>query len=301
MASSSAYAVDGAAEGKELQEVGSAGAVGEQAMDRSSAVGGVANQSAGEQEDGQGLCCGGLYINNPAGKWPRIFFEWIFIGQLIGFGIAVGVYYGDKDRYDMNIDAMFPSGTDGIFVSLSLFLLATVMYWINVMPLRYKGEMYGWEMGENLWSNMYVYKTMDSDKLHYMPSKKTNVLMLKKAKAGSNVDLETGGHPQPPTLVCLEHNGVVGKMNRANRSMHHMVENSFSVLMLGYMLAKLFPLPTLIASILWSIGRIGHQYMYAEKGYGLSKHLPYSALESTARQFFHGQLLVVALRCSGAF
>ena len=30
---------------------------------------------------------------------------------------------------------------------------------------------------------------------------------------------------------------------------------------------KTFPIPCFVCSIAWSIGRIGHQYMYAEKGY----------------------------------
>ena len=133
------------------------------------------------------------------------------------------------------------------------------------------------------------------NKYNYYPTKKKHIVQRKKK------DLEEGGGNaellEPVSLVCLEHDGTVGKFNRANRSLHHMGENSFSIFILGFFLAKLFPLPIFVCSIAWSIGRIGHQYMYAEKGYGFVTHLPFYIIECYSRMFMHGLLLIVALRC----
>ena len=240
---------------------------------------------AAEQEPND-TCCGGLYVNNPVGGGPRIFFEWIALPTVLFFGVAFGIYSGDKATYDENIAASFPHSSDGICVSLSMFLYVTTMLWINVYPLRYKGLALGWNMKDSIFANQYFYKTAHN--LRYQPELPKNNLKV--------VDLEAGAN----TLVILEHDGLVGKYNRANRSMNHMTEQSFSIFVVAYALGKIFPIPSLVISILWSIGRVGHQKMYSEKGYGMSTHLPFYMMESYSRMTLHGLLLVVALRCGGA-
>jgi hypothetical protein len=240
---------------------------------------------AAEQEPND-TCCGGLYVNNPVGGGPRIFFEWIALPTVLFFGVAFGIYSGDKATYDENIAASFPTSSDGICVSLSMFLYVTTMLWVNVYPLRYKGLALGWNMKDSIFANQYFYKTAHN--LRYQPELPKNNLKV--------VDLEAGVN----TLVILEHDGLVGKYNRANRSMNHMAEQSFSIFVVAYALGKIFPIPTLVISILWSIGRVGHQKMYSEKGYGMSTHLPFYVMESYSRMTLHGLLLVVALRCGGA-
>jgi hypothetical protein len=39
--------------------------------------------------------------------------------------VAFGIYSGDKASYDENIAASFPTSSDGICVSLSMFLYVT--------------------------------------------------------------------------------------------------------------------------------------------------------------------------------
>ena len=241
--------------------------------------------------------CFGLYENNPYGGYRRIFFEWIGLPTGIFFGVAYGVYNGNKAVYDANIALMFPNSWDGVYVSLALFIFVNTMFWVNLFSLKYKGKIYGWDMEKNIQSNTYIYKTMMND-YNYYPGNKKLILLQQQKK-----DLEEGGGDddkllkKPVTLVCLEHDGVVGKFNRANRSLHHMGENSFSIFISAFFLAKIFPLPIFISSIIWSIGRMGHQYMYAEKGYGVVTHLPFYIIECYSRMFMHGLLLIVALRC----
>ena len=74
--------------------------------------------------------CFGLYENNPYGGYRRIFFEWIGLPTGIFFGVAYGVYNGNKAVYDANIALMFPNSWDGVYVSLALFIFVNTMFWV---------------------------------------------------------------------------------------------------------------------------------------------------------------------------
>ena len=80
-----------------------------------------------------------------------------------------------------------------------------------------------------------------------------------------------------------------------------MCENAFPIYMLVVYLSRIFPLPMFVLGAIWCVGRIGHQYMYAEKGHGFKKHLPFFAIASYAQHIMHGLVLVVALRCANLF
>jgi len=59
----------------------------------------------------------------------------------------------------------------------------------------------------------------------------------------------------------------VGAYNRANRSVHHMVEN-FGAFVAGmFMVGTVFPFPTFVLACIFCIGRVLHQVGYAT-GYG---------------------------------
>ena len=90
-------------------------------------------------------------------------FEWIGLPTGIFFGVAYGVYNGNKAVYDANIALMFPNSWDGVYVSLALFIL----FWVNLFSLKYKGKIYGWDMEKNIQSNTYIYKTMMNDYNYY--------------------------------------------------------------------------------------------------------------------------------------
>lgn len=68
-------------------------------------------------------------------------------------------------------------------------------------------------------------------------------------------------------LVVLETEGDIGRYNRANRSVHHMIEN-FGAFLAGMVLAgQVFPFPVFCLVCLFCLGRILHQSGYTS-GYG---------------------------------
>jgi hypothetical protein len=60
-------------------------------------------------------------------------------------------------------------------------------------------------------------------------------------------------------IVALVDEGDIGAYNRANRSVHHMVEN-FGALIAGvYMAGIVMPFPTFVAILIYAAARIAHQ------------------------------------------
>ena len=251
-------------------------------------------------DDGPEFCCpGGIYLNNPAGGFFRIFCEWIFINGVLMFGPACGIYYGNKDAYDANILRLYPDSTDGLWVALTLFAFLNTMTWITVQPLKYKGRIFGWNMKEDIWANQMLLRTMPH--LNYKPEKRRNLVKFKSAAAPSGEEAADLEAQTPVMLVAMETQGEVGKLNRGTRSLRNMCENAFPIYMLAVYLSRIFPLPMFVLGVIWCVGRIAHQYMYAEKGHGFKKHLPFFAIASFAQHIMHCLVLVVALRCANLF
>ena len=244
--------------------------------------------------DGPETCCAGVYENNPTGGFFRIFCEWILIPTLLMFGPAYGIYSGNKDVYNTNIERLYPDSMDGLWVALTLFIFMVTMLWVTVQPVKYKGRVFGWEMADDIWANPMLLRTMPH--LVYKPGKRRNLIkMPEQPRLATDLEAQAA----PPLLVAMETQGVVGKLNRGTRSLHNMCENAFSIYILAVYLSRIFPLPMFVLSLLWCIGRIGHQYTYAEKGYGPKKHLPYFVLASNVQHVMHCLVLLVALRCAG--
>merc|ERR1719408_230087 len=89
----------------------------------------------------------------------------------------------------------------------------------------------------NLRSNMYIYKAIGPDAAEHH--------------------------------VVFDDEGDVGGYNRANRSLHHMVENNAIILVAALMGSFVFPFPAFACVLGWGIGRVLHQVMYSsETGYG---------------------------------
>ena len=119
------------------------------------------------------------------------------------------------------------------------------------------------EIGANMRSNPFIYRSVG-------PSKET---------------------------VLFENEGVVGKYNRANRSLTHMVENMGSMLG-GFMLAgSVFPFPVFMCACFWSAGRVVHQTGYTS-GYG--GHGLGFLISTLAQVTLEGLVILVALAGMGA-
>ena len=83
----------------------------------------TATTATESNDDGDGpefAAHGGIYLNNPAGRFFYVQ-QWIFINGVLMFGPACGIYYGNKDAYDANILRLYPDSTDGLWVALTLF------------------------------------------------------------------------------------------------------------------------------------------------------------------------------------
>ena len=256
--------------------------------------------AAADDDDGPEFCCpGGVYINNPSGNSFRIFCEWIGIPLLLWIGPAYGIYASDKDRFDANIARLFPDATDGLWVALTVYAFLTTMAWVNVQPTKYKARIFGWEMRDDIWANPVLLRTIPHQQ--YNPNKRRRLVKLRKPDTAAG-DLEaqqaeTQTTPAP-LLVGFETQGEVGKLNRGTRSLHHMCENAFPVYILAVYLSRIFPVPMFVLGVIWCVGRIGHQYNYAERGYGVKKHLPYFIAANYSQHVMHCLVLIVVLRCA---
>merc|ERR1712054_366192 len=89
------------------------------------------------------------------------------------------------------------------------------------------------EIGANMRSNPFIYKSVSGSK----------------------------------DTVLYENEGVVGKYNRANRSLTHMIENFGSVLAGLLLVGSAFPFATFVCACFFALGRVMHQVGYSG-GYG---------------------------------
>ena len=118
----------------------------------------------------------------------------------------------------------------------SAFIISRLVVYLNFAPLNFKSKILSQKAG-NLRANPIFYK-----------------------------NLAPGGND---SYVGMVEDGDVGSYNRANRSLHHFVENA-SALVAGFALsAFVFPIATFILVLIYAIGRIIHQYGYS---YGYGNH-----------------------------
>mmetsp|Transcript_3807 Transcript_3807/g.10256 ORF Transcript_3807/g.10256 Transcript_3807/m.10256 type:complete len:134 (+) Transcript_3807:2-403(+) len=96
--------------------------------------------------------------------------------------------------------------------------------------------------------------------------------------------------------VVMEEEGGIGEYNRANRSMNHFVENAAGVMLAVLLAGFVFPTPTAVLVVLFSIGRVLHQTGYAAGGYG--KHAPGFMLSTITQMALIG-LVFVAMVSKG--
>merc|ERR1719440_1845747 len=70
-----------------------------------------------------------------------------------------------------------------------------------------------------------------------------------------------------PTYVVMETDVVIGKYNRANRSLSHFAENGIHFVVLLPFACYILPFATFVLTAIFCMGRVMHQTGYS-KGYG---------------------------------
>lgn len=150
----------------------------------------------------------------------------------VGIGLAYGIYFISKADYDPRLEAI-AADSGKFWLYLAPVIFGRTSTFINMYPaVRWKSQL---GLQGNIRANMYIFKQI--------------------------------GDSAPANAVVLETEGDVGSYNRANRSLHHMVENFGLLLMATYMCGQVFPVAVLILVALFCVGRIVHQIGYT-KGYG---------------------------------
>jgi hypothetical protein len=159
------------------------------------------------------------------------------LDMIVGYAIACRVYtQGNTALFDKNIVKLAEGELGYMLIAAAVFNLT--VHWVNNYPVIYKSmimDIMGLK-GGNLRANMQIYKPFDKD-----------------ASCG---------------YVVLETEGAIGKYNRANRSLTHMVENSIPMAVMLVLCGSVFPFPTLALTGLFGVGRVMHQVGYATVGYG---------------------------------
>ena len=152
----------------------------------------------------------------------------------IGTGLAYGSLFLDSDLAKEIRDKKLGmvEAMDLQWCYLALVVLGRTVALLNFVPTGYKNGLQG-----NIRSNPFFLQTTGDDTT------------------------------QPQQMVLYREDGFHGKYNRANRSVHHMVETSGAFLAAVGPVGWLFPRQTFGAVLLFCAGRILHQKGYTQ-GYG---------------------------------
>jgi len=183
---------------------------------------------------------------------------------LIGFGIAVGISHAAGDKPSSKLNTF--GDLELQWLCFSAVALGIVPRFLNFSPTSLKGpatEQFASKAKGNIRANMYMFKVRDD-----------------------------GGN-----LVVLEEEGAAGAYNRANRSIHHFVENALPFFLTVPLAGYVWPLPVFVLTIVYAIGRVAHQVGYAVKGYGA--HAPGFMLTILSGVIVEGLTLVAGLKASG--
>merc|ERR1712072_933722 len=190
----------------------------------------------------------------------KIFFVLMLVPPLLGLGLAWAIYAIQPDKYEIRIKAAAATDMQWIYAAAWLFFRLTSF--LNNYPMMKKAHVMSGKAG-NLRANMYIFKVLDA------PSDKT-------------------------TPVVLEEDGAAGEYNRANRSLHHFVENTGAFCAGLYLVGVIFPIPASWITFVYAIGRVTHQVGYSGGGYG--SHGAGFGIATLALAIMEGFLLLVVIK-----
>jgi len=182
------------------------------------------------------MATGGLPELDAAGfvRFMPLFAAFLIVPRMVGAAIAFAIYtYGKKALYDKNMAGLVDGERGYLYAAAVVF--SFLVSWLNNYPMLYKSMVMRMGSG-NLRANMMIYKT--------------------------------AGAEQGSPYVVLETEGPVGSYNRANRSLTHFTEYSIAVVLCVLLAGNVFPLPTLVTTAVFALGRIMHQVGYSAIGYG---------------------------------
>eukprot|EP00801_Mesodinium_rubrum_P009099 Mrub_09129.p1 GENE.Mrub_09129~~Mrub_09129.p1 ORF type:complete len:238 (+),score=15.91 Mrub_09129:96-716(+) len=184
------------------------------------------------------------------------------IPLIIGFVLALPAYYFiDKEKNKLRMDVVIVG--DQHWVYASVIVLGWVISFVNMYPITFKQKIMKGNSG-NIRSNPFIYKQIGTNAME--------------------------------NVVIMNEDGDIGAFNRANRSIHHMIENYGAVLAGLYMSGVVMPIPTFIGIVVFAIGRIAHQIGYTT-GYG--GHAIGFLFSTLASVYIYGILLIVVIRGCG--
>ena len=184
---------------------------------------------------------------------------------LIGFAIAEGIHRGTG--YDMYVSVIETDLKPRrlYWLYFGAVITACLTTFINSFPMGFKNaamEAQGKQAKGNIRANMYLYESTSRD-------------------------------VRP---VVLMEEGAAGKYNRANRSLHHYVENMGGFLLCLPLAGFVYPAASFVLAILFAIGRLAHQIGYT-KGYG--GHGAGFGIAMIATVILEGLVLVAGMRAVG--
>jgi len=155
-------------------------------------------------------------------------FIFVFVIGAIGLAIAYAIFTnGDTAKYEARIKEVVRSEHHWAFAAAAV--LGATIRLVNFYPAVHK-QMIMLRNSGNLRSNPFIYKAIG---------------------AGASMK-----------HVVFDDDGEVGKYNRANRSLHHMIENFGSVLAGLFLASTVFPYPVFVCVCVFCVGRVAHQVGY---------------------------------------
>ncbi|OQR94601.1 hypothetical protein ACHHYP_01095 [Achlya hypogyna] len=177
----------------------------------------------------------GLPVMSDAEKVPKFggVLLFTFVPLAIGLVVAFLIYsFGATATYNKRIVAVV--GDDLHWACAAVVVLGRVVSFVNLYPTVHKSQIMKRDSG-NLRANMFIYKAIGKD--------------------------------AAPNAVVLDDAGAVGAYNRANRSLHHMIENYASLVAGLFLASHVFPFPVFVCVCVFGVGRVMHQIGYTT-GYG---------------------------------
>ena len=187
---------------------------------------------------------------------------------LIGVGIAEGIHRGTgfTDYVAVIETDLRPKRLYWLY--FSALILAVLTRWLNGFGMAFKNaamEAQGKAAKGNIRANMYLYRSLDD------PSRGATVLMEA---------------------------GAAGQYNRANRSLHHYIENLPGFFLCLPLAGYVYPAACFVLTCLFAIGRVLHQIGYSMQGYG--GHGAGFGVSLVCTVTLEGLTFVAGMRAAGA-